>query len=146
MSYFKELKMDHLVREPNYLISQLTKLLMSTDDHFRGSCLILETERLGYRVPNYLNWNASQGGLAGLVWKAAGSEGGPSRPRQRLPLQDTGCLAQAPELPPAPAPSPSTIWMLLQRGLFAPDHGQADALQQVTNTNKGPEARTTAFV
>lgn len=93
--------MDHLVREPNYLISQLTKLLMSTDDHFRGLGLILETELVGYRVPNCLNWNPSQGGLAGLeghgergaapAFRVSASPTGDwvSRPRQqswRLPL------------------------------------------------------------
>lgn len=134
--------MDHLVRELNYLISQLTKLLTSTDDHFRGLCLILETELVGYKVPNCLNWNPSQGGLAGL--EGRGERGGPSLPCQRLPHGRRGVQAQEAERAPSPARSPSTMWVLFQGGLFPLGHGQAGELQQVTDTNKGPEAQTTA--
>lgn len=44
--------MNYPVREANYLISQLMKLLMITDDHFRGLFFILEAQLARFKVLN----------------------------------------------------------------------------------------------
>lgn len=116
--------MNYLVREPNYLISQLMKLLMKTDDHFRRWFFYFRSSAGRVQSSQLcLNLNQSQGGLASS--EGVQGEGAAlflpvsvTPPAQRLGIQPQRELAPCPYLL---APPPFSIYKWFKDDLFVLD-------------------------